>query len=273
MKRIDGAATSCLRWLAVAFTACSPTGVSAALNDTGIVEVANESGRGLRVDTTGYPGQDARHGRDAAAVAGKLKKLGAGSKGFDFTKLDADGKPLPANAKKWDCVRDNVTGLTWEVKTADGGLRDWRNHFSWYNPDKATNGGHPGEKNGGECTGGIDCDTHSYVRAVNVLKLCGYSDWRLADRWELRSLVDYGKVVEYSEQFRMNDNDQAAIDADYFPHTSAKWYWSAVPAARHPDYAWRVYFYDGGDSDGLKGSINGATAPVKTYVRLVRGGK
>lgn len=259
--------------LVSASLSCLPLGVHAALNDTGITEVANAEGHSLRRDTAGYPGQDARHGRDAAALAGRLKKIGGGSKGFDFTKLDARGAPLPASAKEWGCVRDNVTGLIWEAKTADHGLRDWRNHYSWYNPDNAVNGGHPGEKNGGKCAGGIDCDTYAYTQAVNALKLCGYADWRLPDRWELRSLVDYGKTVEYAEQFRLHDNDQAAIDTRYFPHNSAKWYWTAIPSAAHPDYAWRVFFYDGGDSDGLKGSVNGATAPVNVHVRLVRGGQ
>ena len=252
-----------------------PGGVSAELNDTGMTEYANETGHGVRIKPAGHPGQDARYGRDAQAVAGKLKKAGAGSKGFDFTKLDADGKPLPANAKKWDCVRDNVTGLTWEVKTTDGGLRDWRNHFSWYNPDKSTNGGGPGERNGGKCTGGIECDTLSYARAVNATKLCGHSDWRLPERWELRSLVDYGKSVNSGrhmrEQFLENDTDMPTIDTDYFPHTGVKWYWSATPDVANPDYAWRVFFYDGGDSNAIKGSVNGGSSPVNVHVRLVRG--
>ena len=28
-----------------------------------------------------------------------------------------------------------------EVKTADGGLRDWRHRYTWYNPDATVNGG------------------------------------------------------------------------------------------------------------------------------------
>lgn len=251
-----------------------PVSVQAALNDTGVTDFANNAGHGLAAEPTGYPGQDAGYGRDAAARAGRLKKTGSGSKGFDFTKLDAAGAPLPANAKEWVCVRDNVTGLIWEVKTTDRGLRDMWNKYSWYNPNPATNGGGAGVRNAGICTGGIECDTYAYTLAVNAQKLCGYSDWRLPERWELRSIVDYGKDMSHrrtSEQFEENDNNLATIDIAYFPHTPTHWYWSATPFAESPDHAWRVFFYDGGDRFGTKegGKVNG----IPVYARLVRGGQ
>lgn len=236
-----------------------------------MTEFANKAGHGVAIDATGYPAQDARYGRDAAALAGRLKKTGGGSKGFDFTKLDAAGAPLPASAKNWVCVRDNVTGLIWEVKTTDHGLRDMWNKYSWYNPDPATNGGSPGVRNAGECSGGIECDTYAYAQAVNAQKLCGYSDWRLPDRWELRSLVDFGKSIanKMKEQFQENDNNLATIDSNYFPHTGTHWYWSATPFAESPDHAWRVFFYDGGDRFGVKEGHRVNAIPV--LVRLVRG--
>ncbi len=36
-----------------------------------------------------------------------------------YTKLDAAGNDLPTGATEWTCVRDNDTGLIWEVKTDD----------------------------------------------------------------------------------------------------------------------------------------------------------
>jgi hypothetical protein len=36
-----------------------------------------------------------------------------------YTKLDASGNDLPDEAASWVMVRDNVTGLIWEVKTDD----------------------------------------------------------------------------------------------------------------------------------------------------------
>lgn len=49
-----------------------------------------------------------------------------------YTKLDATGLPLADSATSWSCVRDNVSKLEWEVKTKDGGLRDWHNSYTNY---------------------------------------------------------------------------------------------------------------------------------------------
>lgn len=163
------------------------------------------------------------------------------------------GRPaLTADTSNWSCVRDNVTGLTWEVKTDDGGLRDRYNTYSWYNPDAASNGGSAGTQNGGTCTGGIACDTASYVRAVNAQRLCGASDWRLPSRRELLSIVS-------------NDRLNPAIDLAYFSDSPLhQVYWSASPYA-NPNYAWYVDFSSGysfGDGKDAAWSV-----------RLVRGGQ
>ena len=42
-----------------------------------------------------------------------------------YTKLDAGGNDLPDSAASWTMVRDNVTGLIWEVKTDDGSVHDF----------------------------------------------------------------------------------------------------------------------------------------------------
>lgn len=34
-----------------------------------------------------------------------------------FTKIGADGKPLPADAKEWEVVADSKTGRMWTVET------------------------------------------------------------------------------------------------------------------------------------------------------------
>lgn len=153
---------------------------------------------------------------------------------FDFTKLDADGQPLSNQdaiytIESWDCVRDDATGLMWEVKTAAGGLRDQGNTYSWYNPDADENAGSAGTQDGGDCAGGISCDTQSYVEAVNEAGLCGYSDWRMPTREELRSIVDY------QENF-------PAIDTSVFPNTVATSFWTREPNQNYPSFAWHTDF-------------------------------
>jgi hypothetical protein len=111
---------------------------------------------------------------------------------FDMTRLNQDGSINDGKdyAKHpWACVRDNITNLVWEVKKSEPGLQYANNTYSWYNPDQNTNGGFAGKANAGVCTGS-DCDTDSYAKAINVKKLCGFTDWRLPISEELSSLVD-----------------------------------------------------------------------------------
>ena len=228
-----------------------PVGPTGPLNDTGVVTCSDASGNGLPCPQGGYPGQDAEYGRDATA-----NDDSDGLAGFSFTKLDANGQPLPADAAEWSCVQDSVTGLFWEVKTDDGGLhdRDWT--YTWYHSDPATNGGAPGKDAGGSCGGTVadGCDTEKLVAAVNVEGLCGFADWRLPEREELRGLVDYSIPPP-----------GPTIDLAFFPNTRSWYYWSASPYADDADGAWGVDFNDGSDSANFRSH--------DYLVRLVRGGQ
>lgn len=203
---------------------------------------------------------DGHYGRDAANVAGVLTKTGAGTKAFDFSKIANNGITLAAGAAlgtaatDWACTRDNVTGLTWEVKTSSG-LRSNANSYTWYSTDAASNGGDAGTANGGVCTGS-NCDTQSFVAAVNAAALCGYSDWRLPNLRELQSLVDLSALV-----------GSATLDSIYFPNTQLKAYWTANTIASPAllgKYAWIVNF-----STGRTEKLY--TKLAKIYVYLVRG--
>lgn len=107
-------------------------------------------------------------GRDAAWQAGALKKIGDGAAGMDFTKIDATGLGLPTTANNWACVRDNVTGLIWETKTSDGGIRDKSRIVGTY-------------------TGKIG----ELINYLVSLKLCGRSDWRVPQPEEFIDLAIY----------------------------------------------------------------------------------
>ena len=197
-------------------------------------------------------GQDAHFGRDVTANDGSDGRVG-----FSFVKLGVDGTALADQTQDyatqpWACVEDAITGLIWEAKTTDGGLRDGNNTYTWYNPDNAVNGGGTGIQNGGTCSGA--CDSDAYVGAVNALGLCGFTDWRVPARDELHSLVDYGTALV-----------GPTIDAGYFPNTRAGGYWAASPDAGSTVNAWATDFSYG------SGLVFGKGTGLS--LRLVRGGQ
>lgn len=231
-------------------------GPNNALNDTGIVFCgADPAGNNDPCLETDPVGQDADFGRDAAAARGVLTKIGGGNAGFDFTALDASGNPTTPStgASPHACVRDNVTGLIWEVKTDDGGLRDKDWEYSWYNSTGVNDGGAAGYADGvDKCFNSSRCDTEKYVADVNALGLCGYRDWRMPSRIELLSIVDNQRV-------------NPSIDGVYFPNTASSFFWSGSPDAYATYQAWVVVFNVGYADNGYRhGGLQ---------VRLVRGGQ
>ena len=180
---------------------------------------------------------------------------------FSYSKISNSGATLPATAKlgtgttDWACTKDTQTGLTWEVKTTDDGLRDYENTYSWYEPDAKKNGGDAGTQNGGTCNGS-QCDTYAFTNAVNANGLCGKKDWRMPTLAELEGLITKTSTVNQPL------NDSLYIDANYFPNTHYG-YWSSSPFAGDSGLAWDVYF-----SGGYSGSYGKNNSD---NVRLVRG--
>ena len=212
-------------------------------------------------DSADYPGQDGRYGRDAAATLGQLPQVGAGEYGRDYTKVcnsgelagsgTCPGDPVLGNANnEWACTQDNVTGLMWEVKTDDEGLRDRDWTYSWYNTDTSTNGGHAGSPdNGNSCSDLVRCDTQKYQTDINTITpLCGHNQWRVPSKRELLTITN------------LNGNTVP----DYFPNTQDSQYWSATSYVEFPvSRAWVVDIYSAGTTLGFKSA--------NTYLRLVRG--
>ena len=217
------------------------------LNDTGITRCGNASSNDEDCPVADYPGQDGEY-------------TTAGRHGHSFSKLDHNGTTLPDSATEWSCIKDNVTNLTWEVKTDDSGLHDKDDRYNWYNTDATTNGGAVGyaDDDGNICTGYNSsdatsyCNTEAYVARVNAAGLCGASDWYLPEREQLRTIVDYSRY-------------NPSINQGYFPNTKSSYYWSSSPDAGGSAYAWDVYFNDGYDYRNNKN--------YDEYVRLVRGGQ
>jgi hypothetical protein len=162
-----------------------------------------------------------------------------------YTKLDAEGNDLPDTATSWTMVRDNVTGLIWEVKTDDGSVHDKDNKYTWYDSNPDTNGGNAG-------TSGDGTDTEDFINELNSNNYGGHSDWRLPTPVELQSIVDYGK---YSP----------AINNSYFPNIKSSRYWSSTTQANYSGSAWHVHFN--------YGYVNIYFKSDTFYVRAVRAGQ
>ena len=231
------------------------------LNDTGMSQQANDTANG-NTQQNAWPGQDAHKGADALANAGILDKAGRGQAGFDFTKLNANGDEQDDDVTQFSCVRDNVTGLVWEIKTTDGGLRDQDHLYSWYSTDN--NGGSEGSLNGTSTQCSLtNCNTEAYIDAINTAGLCGFYDWRLPTHGDLLSLVHFGK------------GSSPRIDTQYFPYTGdgtagTLWYWTSLPSADGvsndaAQNAWAIDFISGVDN-----FLNKSSA---ASIRLVRAGR
>lgn len=222
------------------------------LNDTGITDCLDMDANRVACPAPGMPGQDGDQGRDAL-----FKDDGDGWAGFHFTKLDAQGNPLPPTATAWSCVRDEVTGLVWEVKQTDGGLHQNSDVFSWYRTQPVATGF---ADEFGDCQGydaadpSTFCNTEAYVARVNAQGLCGAHDWRLPEADELMSIVDLGVDVP-----------GPTIDTTYFPNTLNAYYWTATQDVEGGGVAWTLYFWNG--------ALGAASGEVQGHVRLVRRGE
>lgn len=225
------------------------------LNDTGVTWGGNATtGNNTTCTSDMSDPQDCNYGRDATHNDNT-----DGHAGFSFTKISSTGAELPASATAWSCVKDNVSGAVWEVKTNDGGLHDRDDTYSWYDTDSTTNGGLDGyaDTGGNTCFGyqtGVPssyCNTQAYVNRVNQAGLCGHSDWQVPDEPALRSIVDYSA-------------SNPAIDIAYFPNTRAKEHWVSNSTAKYSSAAIVVDFLH-----GVSTSYNKSSSFIS--LRLVRG--
>jgi len=238
------------------------------LNDTGITLYTQNFPMRLETDPkpialtltpdTSAPGQDADTGSDTNSDNSNNDGIG----GFQFTKLDSNGKALENQAnhystEQWQCVKDEITGLTWEIKTLSG-LQQNAHRYTWYEPNENINGGHAGEIGDNTiCDELTNCNTNAYIAAINALNsgkgLCGINSWRLPLREELRSLIDYSVI------------DGPMIDTNFFPNTEATDTWTSQTSYYRSNdgiSAWEVHF-NKGYSEEHKKSANDVT------VRLV----
>ncbi|MCV2884805.1 DUF1566 domain-containing protein [Aestuariibacter sp. AA17] len=231
------------------------------LNDTGSLIQATEQTNSNDFEAD-YPGQDAHRGHDAVARNNAAEKAGTGSNGFDFTRLDALGDQVDDLTQSWSCVRDNITGLVWEVKTVGSGLHARQHSYTWYFEND--NGGSAGTQSSAAASCSITpCNTTAFVSEVNRVGLCNFNDWRLPTHRELLSLVHYGRT------------SRPYIDVSMFPSidpfsVGTLWYWTSVSSVDGASIgdainAWAIDFSSANDNFLQK------STPAR--VMLVRGGR
>jgi hypothetical protein len=209
---------------------------AAPVPDTGQTRCYDDAGQEIACSQPGQPffGQDGNNSINPPS----------------YTKLDADGNGLPDDAPSWTMVRDNVTGLIWEVKQNRDGVANYQdphdadNRYTWYDSNPETNGGNAGVP--GDLT-----DTEDFIHALNIASFGGHLDWRMPKEDELRSMVDYGRA-------------NPMVDVSFFPYTQGSSYWSSMTYANTASRAWCVDFSGGLGIDSPK-SVYG-------YARAVRGG-
>ncbi len=149
----------------------------------------------------------------------KTGQTGSNATGDDGDLQKGVTWPDPRFIVSGDCVTDDLTGLMW-VKSLEVATRtSWQNALDY----------------------------------ANGLELCGYTDWRLPNRKELFSLINYGQA------------DTAGwLNTQGFINVQSDWYWSSTTSADATEDAWVVLMWDGRVGYGYK--------PLDYYVWPVRAG-
>ncbi len=204
--------------LAIYFALFSSLQAAEPLSDTGQTKCFDESGVEINpcpAPGTAFYGQDAHYSRDRS-----------------YTKLDSDDNNLSNLTTNWSMVRDNVTGLIWEVKQSRDGVKnydnphDTDNTYTWYSTGI---GGTPGDST----------DTEDFINSLNTGSgFCGHTDWRLPTIKELSRLTDLNRY-------------HPSIDITFFPRVVLNdyycEYWSSTCHALYgASQAWIVDFENAG---------------------------
>jgi Protein of unknown function (DUF1566) len=112
-----------------------------------------------------------------------------GSTGYSLVFKGCDANNVATYYDKTECVRDNATGLIWEGKTDDGGLRDKDNSYTNYDDPESFQITGDGLRKPTQTQ--IDSASNSvgFTQAVNATNLCGFANWRLPTKSELSSIA------------------------------------------------------------------------------------
>lgn len=200
--------------------------------DTGQTQCYNNS-RAVNCSGPGgyFYGQDAHYDVDAESLGSDQERYTRVREGEDET------------------VQDNITGLVWEVKTA----QNYDIRYTW---DEAL----------------------AFVDSLNQEGFGGYTDWRLPEIRELAFILDRGRYAPaISDEFRFDG------EPEYSRDKGEDLYWSSTSEPDDPDTeddeSLRIFYADlyGGNISSFSYTEPGADDPnyamnfYKRYVRAVRG--
>ncbi|UTV28129.1 DUF1566 domain-containing protein [Photobacterium atrarenae] len=196
------------------------------LNDTGMKQHLNLAAGGMDTQADpDAPGQDASYGLDVS------------DGGFKLTKLDETGKPLAEDSTTWACVKDERTGLIWEVKADDPtSYRDKHRLFAY---ETETLKPHAEDLALASCqTDGVGvCTTQEYANKLNTSGYCGKTNWRVPTMNEQFDLLDFGETTTDET------GNTYGLPVKYFndqyighPDLAYGYYWSSTLLRTDPGY-------------------------------------
>ncbi|MBI5740870.1 MAG: DUF1566 domain-containing protein [Nitrospirae bacterium] len=126
--------------------------------------------------------------------------------------------PDPRFTVNGDCVTDTLTGLMWSRNANLAGLMIW----------------------------------NSALEFANNSTLCGYSDWRLPNRKEHRSLIDYSNF------------NPVLPDSHPFANVQSSYYWTSSTFVYETNRSWIIAMWSGDVCYGYKGDCNYGVWPVRS---------
>ena len=154
---------------------------------------------------------------------------------ISFTKLGLNEEKLSPSACWEDgfrMVKDNNTGLIWEVKSPNSEDPNYfDNKYSFKDAQEV------------------------YVNKLNEGNYGGFKDWRIPNKDELRSIINYSKT-------------NPALDQQYFPHCRINYYWCSLTYEMQSCFGWAIFLGFGSATAVSKESLRHVLAVRKGYNNL-----
>lgn len=125
-----------------------------------------------------------------------------------FTKLDITGNRLDESST-WSTghrlTLDENTGLIWEIKSnREEDINFAGSSYTWEEAQAL------------------------YISKLNDMAYGGHTDWRLPNKDELRSIMDYSHTAP-------------AVNSEFFPNLPSDLYWTSVTYQMQPVFAWSLF--------------------------------